>query len=129
MAQANPQAGQAPMQPQGQQAHAGQGQQQKLQEVLQKNPQMIKQVVQEIQASGITPQDLQKLYDASIQCLDNPKTYPQLRQLALQDGVAEQDLPKQFDSNFLASIAISAQLALQHMQSQPQQQLQMPKNL
>ncbi len=125
----NPQVGQAPMQPQGQQANAGQGQQQKLQEVLQKNPQMIKQVVQEIQASGITPQDLQKLYDASIQCLDNPQSYPQLRQLALQDGVQEQDLPKQFDSNFLASIAIASQLALQHMQSQPQQPLQMPKNL
>ena len=91
-------------------------QQQRLQQVLQQNPQMIKQLVDELKKSNITPEQLNKIEQMAMQALNNPESYPHLHQQLIQSGdIDAGDLPEQFDQKIVASIAIAAQIGLHSM--------------
>lgn len=118
------------MQPQ---TNPHQNQQKKLMEALKQHPEIVQQIVAEIKNDNMSIQELQQLQQGAMQALQNPQSYPQLRQQAIQQGsVNPEDLPEQYDEKLVASLAIAAMIGLEAQQGQQAQQpapLKMPSSL
>lgn len=81
---------------------------------VQQNPQAVQQIAAELQqliATGeLSPQQLQMGQQLAQTALNEPETYPQLRQYAIQQGLVEpQDMPEQYDQGVLFAIIVAAQ--------------------
>jgi len=78
------------------------------------NPQAMEQIAQElqmmVQQGEITPQQLQMGGQLAMTALNEPETYPQLRQFAVQQGISSpEDVPEEYDEGFLFSIVLAAE--------------------
>jgi len=80
------------------------------------------QAAQEIQASGVSPEELSPILEMLRYVLQNPEAYPEIRaELVAQDFLDEEDLPEQFNGEELGILYLVLESALQMLSnSQPQ---------
>ena len=79
----------------------------------QQNPQALEQIAMElqqmVQTGELSPQQLQMGAQLATAALNEPETYPRLREFAIQQGLVEpQDMPEEYDQAVLFSIVIAA---------------------
>ena len=96
---------------------------QNINDMMRKNPQMVQQVQNTIQAglqSGeLTQQELNMAVQLATVALQNPEMYPYVRNFAIQQGLAdEQSLSPQYDEGLLFVILLAARIAQQNMGGQ-----------
>lgn len=96
---------------------------QNINDMMRKNPQMVQQIQNTIQAglqSGeLTQQELNMAVQLATVALQNPEMYPYVRNFAIQQGLAdEQSLSPQYDEGLLFVILLAARIAQQSMGGQ-----------
>ena len=96
---------------------------QNINDMMRKNPQMVQQIQNTIQAglqSGeLTQQELNMAVQLATVALQNPEMYPYVRNFAIQQGLAdEQSLSPQYDEGLLFVILLAARVAQQNMGGQ-----------
>jgi len=111
----NPNGAQGPMSPQMLE--------QNINDIMRKNPQMVQQIQNTIQAglqSGeLTQQELNMGVQLATVAVQNPEMYPYVRNFAIQQGLAdEQSLSPQYDEGLLFVILLAARIAQQNMGGQ-----------
>lgn len=91
---------------------------------LQNNPQIQQAIAQSVQGLAqdpdLNPQLIDRLMEMFETAIQNPESYPELRQIAIQSGLDEQDLPEQFDPVMLGIILLALHMLRQRMSWQPQ---------
>lgn len=100
---------------------------------MQANPQAVQQIAAELQAdiqSGeISMQQLQMGEKLATAALNDPETYPQIRQFAVQQGLVEdEDMPMEFDEGALFAIVLAARAVLSQS-GEAQQPAPSPMNM
>lgn len=90
----------------------------------QQNPQAVEQIAMElqqmIQTGELSPQQLQMGEQLATTALNDPETYPQLRQFAVQQGlVSPEDMPEQYDQAVLFAIVLAARAVTGGAEQQP----------
>lgn len=85
-----------------------------LQRVATQHPQemqmMRSAMMQAMQTGKLTPQELNTLQQLATAAVQNPASYPQIRQFAIQQGIAdEEDLPQEYNQGLLFMLLLAAQ--------------------
>ena len=91
---------------------------------LQHNPQIQQAIAQSVQGMAqdpdLNPQLIDKLMEMFETAIQNPESYPELRQIAIQSGLDEGDLPEQFDPVMIGIILLALHMLRQRMSGEPQ---------
>lgn len=101
---------------------------------MESNPQAVQQMAGELQmmveTGEVSPQQLAMGANLAIAALNDPSTYPQLRQFAIQQGLVEaEDMPEQMDEAALFTIILAAKSIGADTSMQQQKMDQGPANM